>query len=428
MIKRKLFTALKDHLSEKEITLIVGPRQAGKTTLMKFLQQYLDQSGKKNLWLNLDVENDLQFFVSQEKLINKIKLEIGNDRGYVFIDEIQRKENAGIFLKGLFDMDLPYKFIVSGSGSLELKENIHESLAGRKRIFEISTLTFEEFVNFKTDYKYEQKLMDFFALEQNKTEELLEEYMLFGGYPRVVLEQTLSGKKAIMNDIFKSYLEKDIFYLLGIKKTEHFTNLVKIMASQIGRLTNYSELAGTLGLSQKTVNNYLWYLEKTFILGKVTPYFTNVRKEITKSPMYYFFDLGLRNFALGLFDGFQNPIEKGFVFQNFVYLSIKEGLWEGFSKVHFWRTKSGAEVDFLIDGGGVIASGAGMGLPGPIPVEVKYQKLKKPEINRSLRAYIEQSHPKKAVVVNLSLETSVMVNDSTVYYLPFWAKKWYNVG
>ena len=153
-IKRQLFDDLKAHLAKREISLIVGPRQAGKTTLMMALRDHVQSQGGKTTTFNLDIESDRQFFESQEKLLRKIILELGQSGGCVFIDEIQRKEDAGLFLKGLYDMSLPYKFIVSGSGSLELKEKIHESLAGRKRIFELSTLNFIEFVNHKTNYKY----------------------------------------------------------------------------------------------------------------------------------------------------------------------------------------------------------------------------------------------------------------------------------
>jgi len=142
MIKRTLLNKLKSHLSKREFSLIVGPRQAGKTTLMLLLQDYLKKKGEKNLFLNLDIESERIFFSSQEKLLSKIRLELGTGGGFVFIDEIQRKEDAGLFLKGLYDMRLPYKFIISGSGSIELKEKIHESLTGRKRVFELSTVAF----------------------------------------------------------------------------------------------------------------------------------------------------------------------------------------------------------------------------------------------------------------------------------------------
>src|SRR3989338_4749411 len=154
MIKRALFDDLKQHLNHKEMSLVVGPRQAGKTTLMRSLEEYLQKKDERTLFLNLDIEHDRQFFASQDALVKKISLEFGTHFGYVFLYEIQRKEDAGLFLKGLYDMNLSCKFIVSGSGSVELKEKIHESLAGRKRIFEMTTVTFAEFVHFKTQYKY----------------------------------------------------------------------------------------------------------------------------------------------------------------------------------------------------------------------------------------------------------------------------------
>jgi len=173
MIKRQIFAELKEHLQKKEISFIVGPRQAGKTTLMLLLKAQLEAQGKKTVFFNLDIESDKQFFISQDQLLKKIALEIGKNQGYVFIDEIQRKGDAGLFLKGLYDMNLPYKFIVSGSGSVELKGKVHESLAGRKRIFELSTISFVEFVNYRTGYKYEDRLAKFFDLDPNQTQRLL---------------------------------------------------------------------------------------------------------------------------------------------------------------------------------------------------------------------------------------------------------------
>ncbi|MCZ7612268.1 MAG: AAA family ATPase [Ignavibacteriaceae bacterium] len=194
LIKRLLYNEIKDHLRAKEISIIIGPRQVGKTTLMLELLNSLKDTGEKALFLNLDYENDKRFFENQDLLLSKIKLEIGND-GYVFIDEIQRKENAGIFIKGIYDLHLPYKFILSGSGSLELKEKIQESLVGRKRLFELLPVTFKEFVNYKTEYRYEDKLDDYFNLENQETEMLLNEYLSFGGYPRIVTENNLEEKK-----------------------------------------------------------------------------------------------------------------------------------------------------------------------------------------------------------------------------------------
>ena len=258
MIKRKLFKSLKDHLTHKEISLIIGPRQAGKTTLMLLLKKQLEEKGYPTLFLNLDIEADKRFFASQETLVRKIELELGKNNGFVFIDEIQRKEDAGIFLKGIYDMNLPYKYIISGSGSVELKKKIHESLAGRKRIFELNTLSFEEFVHFRTQYRYENKLLDFLRLDPDKAKLLLEDYLLFGGYPRVVLAKNINEKQQEISEIYQSYLEKDIAYLLQVKKTDALTNLVRIAAAQPGSLINFSKLSSILGMSAPTVKEYLW--------------------------------------------------------------------------------------------------------------------------------------------------------------------------
>ncbi|MGB9598861.1 MAG: ATP-binding protein, partial [Minisyncoccales bacterium] len=395
IIKREIFPQLKNHLEKKEITLIIGPRQAGKTTLMHLLEKYLKSKGEQTLFLNLDVEVDKKYFSSQQDLIKKIELEFGKRKGFVFIDEIQRKEDAGIFLKGIYDLNLPYKFIVSGSGSLELKEKIHESLVGRKRIFELSTLTFEEFFHFKTDYKYYGKLVNFFEIEKDKGEELLNEYLNFGGYPKVVLEEKIVEKQRVMAEIYQSYLEKDISFLLRVKKTEAFSNLVKIAADQTGKLINLSELSSTLGISVKTVADYLWYLERTFIIKRVTPFFRNIRKEITKSPIVYFFDLGMRNFALGFFGKVELKTSwgNGFLFQNFVFNILREKIKNYSSEIHFWRTKDGGEVDFIIEKGREF-----------YPLETKFKKLKEAELERSMRSFLKKYKTKKAYVVNLSLE------------------------
>src|SRR3989338_6585445 len=409
MIKRTVFNEIKEHLKQKEMTLITGPRQAGKTTLMLMLKEFLDKGGEKTVFLNLDIESDKHFFDSQENLVRKIRLEIGKSKGYVFIDEIQRKENAGLFLKGIFDMNLPYKFILSGSGSLELKEKIHESLAGRKRIFEVATLSFGEFVNFKTDYRYEARLNDFFDLEKEKTKAYLEEYLNFGGYPKVVLAEEFAEKKKVIDEIYRSYLEKDASFLLGVKNLEAFGKLMKIIAAQTGNLANVSELSSTLDISTQTVNDYLWYLDKTFIIGKITPYFKNIRKEITKAPVYYFYDAGLRNYALDRFGGIKEPNDFGFLFHNLVYNILKETIRFSSRKINFWRTKDGAEVDFVIDGGNKI-----------IPIEVKYSDLKKEEITRSMRNFTAKYAPRRAFVITPGFDKKTAMDNAEISFVAFY--------
>ena len=408
MIKRKLFIELLDHLPQKEMSLIIGPRQAGKTTLMEKLKAHLDKSGERTLFLNLDIEWDRPHFESQAALLKKIELELGQKRGYVFVDEIQRKDDAGLFLKGLFDLKLPYKFIISGSGSLELKQKIHESLVGRKRLFELSTLTFEEFINHRTEYRYEENLADFLAIEIDRSMLLLSEYMKFGGYPRVVMEAEQREKLRLIDEIYRSILEKDIAYLLKLDKPDVFSALIKILAGQVGQLMNYTELGSTLNVSFLTVKKYLWYAQKIFIIELIAPYARNVRKEISKSPVPYFWDLGLRNYSLGLFGHLESPLEKGFVFQNLIFLLLRQKLRFKAAKLNYWRTKDKAEVDFVIEAGKRL-----------IPVEVKYKYLKQDKVPASLRSFIDKYSPEQAYIINLKLSKNLKINNTTLTFMPF---------
>lgn len=409
MIKRKLFENIKNHLGQKEITLLVGPRQAGKTTLMEMLKENLEQQGARTLYLNLDIEWDQIHFESQAALVRKLELEIGHNHGYVFIDEIQRKENAGLFLKGIFDLKLPYKLIVSGSGSLELKEKIHESLVGRKRLFVLSTLNFEEFVHYKTDYKYENSFREFCSLEKDKINQLLSEYINFGGYPRLVLETRQEEKKQLIDEIYRSVIEKDISYLLNVEKSSAFSSMIRFIAAQTGNCINYSELSSTANISYQTVKRYLWYAQHIFLIDLLTPYATNIRTELSKAPIAYFLDLGFRSYALGRFGNLLNQTDFGFAFENFIYLLLKEKISLGSVQLNFWRSKDGAEVDFVLEQGDRL-----------IPIEVKSGVLRGENVSRSFQSFIRKYGPKQGYVVTRNFSGTITVDKTTVRFTPFW--------
>jgi len=407
-IRRLLLPDIEGHLGQGEISLLTGPRQSGKTTLLRRIETRLQAKGGKTLWLNLDFEDDALHLASQGALLQKIRLELGSGGGVVFIDEIQRKKDAGLFLKGLYDQGLPWKFVVSGSGSLELREKISESLAGRKRQFELATVSFAEFADFRTGYRYTDRLREFFTTEPAKAGRIFLEYLKYGGYPRVILADSHQEKLAVINEIYRSYLERDIVYLLRVEKSEAFTNLVRVLAAQSGKLVSLSELAATLGLSIATVKTYLWYLEKTFIIRKVTPYFTNIRKELTKSPMYYFADIGLRNFACGQF-GKILDVDAGFVFQTMLH-GLLWGLFPtADTSIHYWRTKDKAEVDFVVRRGDRV-----------VPLEVKYRSLRKPSVQRSFRGFIERYTPETGLLINTGLHAELTIGTTRVRCLPYW--------
>ncbi len=410
MIKRSVENKLKGHLKRKEITILVGARQVGKTTIIKKVFHELEQQGENVLFFNMDFEDDARFFDSQQNLLRKIQLEFGNKSGYVFIDEIQQKQDAGRFLKGLYDSDLPYKFVVTGSGSLELKEKISETLTGRKYLLEMHSVSFYEFIDYKTKYKYTDRLKQFCEIEHEKLNALLNEYMTFGGYPKIVSENDVQQKAEVMNEIFTSYITKDITYLLGVRVPDRFTRLIQLLAVGCGGLINYARLATDVGISVDTLKKFLWYAEQTFVISIITPFFTNQKKELTKSPVVYFNDMGMCSFGLGRY-GVRVPINKndGFLFQNFVFQLLKNKFEKGLIRVKYWRTKDKAEVDFVVHNNMEV-----------IPVEVKYSSLRQPTLSRSYRSFLEKYKPKTGYVINMFLDSRIDIGDTKVKFIPYW--------
>lgn len=408
-IKRKIYNSIKEHIDKPEITLIVGPRQAGKTTIAKQIESEVVTQRQKTLFLNLDIESDNQLFESQEKLLFAIRNQVGEEKAYIFIDEFQRKKNGGKFIKGIYDMNLPYKFIITGSGSIDLKEEVHESLAGRKKTFELSTLTFEEYINYETEYRFEGKLSQYKEIYPDRTNLYLQNYLTFGGYPKAVISSTIDQKKQILQEIYNSYLIKDISALLKVEKTNKFQQLVENLSILDGKLVNISQLASNIGISIPTIEKYLWYLEKTYIISASRPFSRRPLKEINKSYIYYFNDIGLKNLVSNNFDVPSDRINYGFDFQTFVYNELQENL-----KMHipyslnFWRTKDGAEVDIIIKKGTSL-----------VGIEVKYSDFVQPRYTKSMRSFIDKYKPSKFYIVNKNFSHREVIGDTEVEFIVY---------
>jgi predicted AAA+ superfamily ATPase len=411
-IHRRILPVLQKHLDAPEMTLLVGPRQVGKTTLIRMLLGGLEAKGQRTVFFNLDVEEDMRWFDSQRLLLDRLEFLVGKTGKtvYVAIDEIQRKEDAGRFMKGLYDMGLPYKFILSGSGSLELKEQIAESMMGRKREFFIAPVSFAEFVDYRTDYAYSDRLAVYGQMEPTRLAGHLAEYLNYGGYPRVIVSEGQEEKRLVMREIYTSYVDRDITGLLRLSRPDAFRRMLALLASQSGQLLNMSTLASQAGISTPTLKNYLYYAEKTFAIALVQPYFRNLQKEITKAPTPYFVDLGLRNLVLNKWGTLTDASDFGFVFQNLVYHMLCAKYPN--TPVKYWRTVDKSEVDFVVEDesrGGIF------------PVEVKYGSLRRPELTRSLRSFIDKYQPKEAWVVNMTLDQVEQIGATTVRFVPLHA-------
>lgn len=350
-IKRKIFANIEQHLWEKEFTILVGARQTGKTTLLLQLKQLLDDKKKKVYFFTLEdirILNDLN--QTPENIFKYIPKGLP-DKSYVLIDEVQYLENPSNFLKYLYDLySQNIKIVATGSSAFYIDKKFSDSLAGRKKIFELYTLSFEEYLLFNnaesliSELKIIKQQSNYTSLYRNDIELYFSDYLTYGSYPGVVLKKTKTEKIDLLKELFSSYLKKDITES-GVQNHDKFFKLLTLLAHQTGTLLNVNELANTLGLSVTAINNYIYILEKSFHINTINPFYKNIRKELTKMPKVYFNDIGFRNIAMNYFNKLEERIDRGAVVENYIFMRLRDIY--GKNNVKFWRTTTGNEVDFV---------------------------------------------------------------------------------
>lgn len=396
LYNRKIQEKIRKWLFKDEIILLTGARQVGKTSLLKLLKEDLKKSGIKEETIfyfnleNLDVLND--FNKSPDNLLNYIAIK--DKKNYFLIDEVQYLDNPSNFLKYLYDEHRDkVKLIATGSSSLEIKAKLQDSLVGRKITCMVEPLCFEEFLLFQqsdilTYYNKEKIPQEI----QNKFIVLLNEYLLFGGLPKIVLTKDINEKQVLLKNYVNDYINKDIRSIGRVKSMLQFNQLIKILASQIGSLLNIHELTNTLRLSRNEVENYLDLLEYTFVLNRISPYYKNIRSQITKMNKIYFFDTGIRNQILNNFSEINNRTDNGRLFENFIYLELKQNI--SVDQIFFYRTTHKAEIDFVFEKNNIV-----------YPIEVKYKNYQKPIGNRVLNNFCKANATQcpHAYLVNLNL-------------------------
>lgn len=399
---RHIHDKIHAHLNKKEYTIITGARQVGKTTLLRQFYRELKQEGKRVFFLsleNIDVLNALNehpenIFQFTERPINALEKDAGSkQRIYLLLDEIQYANDPSGFLKYLFDTYLSHlKIIATGSSAFYIDRKFKDSLAGRKKIFHLHPLNFQEYLEFsgKKDLSDEVQTLrtrkDYISLKKHEIKEYFDDYLVFGGFPAAVLETDADLKKEILLELRDSYIKRDILES-GIRNDLDFYNLMKILASQTGNLVNKNELSKTLRIHLSTIENYLSTLEKCFHITLVKPFHKNLRKEIVKMPKVYFNDLGLRNALLNRFSGIEERQDTGTLLENYVYQRLVQIYPQ--EDIKFWRTADGNEVDFVVSSD--YKSGKAYEVKTST-IEYKPTKYKKftenyPNINLSIIAY-----------------------------------------
>ena len=325
MIKnRDLYNQLLQHLDKKEYSIIIGARQVGKTTLIQQMYSELKKSFSDVYFISLEnykilheINLDYENLFRYARHPNNPLLSQNKQRVIIFIDEIQYAENPSNFLKYLFDTyQKNLKIIATGSSAFYLDMKFKDSLAGRKRIFHLKSLNFPEYLSFKDAEELRQELNlirendQYVSSFYNDLLFYFNDYLTYGGYPKIALENDFHEKELYLEELISSFLKKDI-HESKIEQEQKFFNLCTLLAAQSGQLVNKNELSNTLGLNQRTIEKYLYILQKCFYVELLPAFYQNIRKEITKMPKVYFNDLGIRNKLLNRFYNINDREYKG---------------------------------------------------------------------------------------------------------------------
>jgi predicted AAA+ superfamily ATPase len=345
-ISRDVTLQAEKYLDRDEALLFIGARQAGKTTILRQLESIIKTKNQAVVFLNLEDREILTLLNQSVKNLFQIAPIDLKAKTYIFVDEIQYLKDPTNFIKYFFDEYRgKIKIIASGSSAFYVDRGFRDSLVGRKKIFTVYTLSFREFLRFNEEGTLSIKAFpDLTRMELDRLRPLLAQYLAYGGYPRVVLTP-MEEKRDVLNDILYSYIKKDI-YEAGIRGEDVFYKLFKALAQQTGNLVNNSELATTLGVSQKAIDNYLYVMRKSFHIELVRPFYKNIRKEITKMPKVYFHDLGLRNAILNNFDLYETRPDKGQILENLFFRALLDKTT--IDEIRFWRTAAQNEIDFVV--------------------------------------------------------------------------------
>ncbi|MCF8275405.1 MAG: ATP-binding protein [Flavobacteriales bacterium] len=330
MIERSIFKTLQDHFFDKKAIVIIGPRQTGKTTLLRKLASTFGE------YLYLDGDDATTRQTLTDPSYERLNQLIGDHR-IVFVDEAQRIGNAGITLKMMIDRFPQVQLLVSGSSALEMGDTINESLTGRKWEFQLLPISWEEW----------QKHTDFLTVQQQ-----LENRLVFGMYPDVL--NRIGNERGVLKDLASSYLYKDILALSGIKKPEILEKLVVALALQCGSEVNLTEVGQLLGVDKNTVSAYIDLLEKVFIVFRLPALSRNVRNEIKKNQKIYFYDNGIRNAIINNLNPISLRQDKGILWENFLMSERlkRNNYHRTYAKSYFWRTTQQQEIDLIeeVDG------------------------------------------------------------------------------
>lgn len=405
MITRDFEQDVLSWLDSPQIIAIRGPRQCGKTT---FLQRVTDVLLKRGVskqeihFVSFEDYFEVEKFTANPRAYISFYKSDSSKKHFFLFDEVQYIKNAGKLLKLIYDEMKDIKIIITGSSTLDLND-VSSFLVGRVLLFELYPFSFLEFLRAKDQkmYGYYAKLRINLKTPSIRKEQLiflnelntyLKEYVTYGGYPAVVLENDFERKKVLLKNLFITYVEKDVVKMYGERYRKRVSDLVKHLASINSGIINYQDISTLTALYDKEVKEILSLLVDTYIISLIKPFHKNLATELKKNPKIYFVDTGLRNFITGRFE-FSDD-EYGNLLENYVLGRLRD------NKVNYWRTTAKAEVDFIY--------------AERTPIEVKIT----PKITRSFRSFLETYQPPIAFLATMNDCDKVKVDATSVHIIP----------
>lgn len=346
LYRRDIIDDISRWLHTDEIIVLHGARQTGKTSIMLYLQEKLNQEGYTTFFMDLEDSrlvrilnggiHEFRKYLREEGVVN----DGAQKRVIVFIDEIQYLDNPSEFLKLAADHHKDIKLIASGASSFAIKNKFKDSLAGRTVDFEIYNLAFSEILTFRGISAAGDSLT---GKKIDELKSIFREYVLYGGYPRIVLTSEVFHKEKYLQQIIDAYVKMDIRDLANIREIDKFNKLLETLASQSGQILNVAELANTTKIAKPTIERYLFILENTFIIKLVRPYSSNLRSELFKQPKIFFYDSGLAQMLW--LKGLQKEL-LGSAFETAIFAELVKKYSPG--GIFYWRTKDKKEIDFVL--------------------------------------------------------------------------------
>ncbi|MEW6456442.1 MAG: ATP-binding protein [Acidobacteriota bacterium] len=411
---RNIVKKLNSWLDRDEIIVILGARQVGKTSLLHYLQEKLDAEGEKTYFLDLEDIELRSYIKSVRNLISFLEA-LGwrkGQRAYIFLDEIHYIEDISSILKYTHDHYPELKLIATGSSSLKLKFKMGEPLTGRKVVFDLHPLSFSEFLYFSGKQEFKEILDN--SQGRKIPEPLIshilaayEEYVIYGGYPKVALATSYDMKEQILKEVQTTYIDKEIRGLMREESFSKFRFLMEFLAAQNGGLVKVLEISKEVGIARATVQRYITILEETFIIGLLRPWAKNRQKELTRVPKLYFLDTGFLNFTIKDFRSFFLRTDTGKLIESTVYTALLREL-RSTEEIRFLREKTGNEIDFILRREKKI-----------IPIEVKWREVDKiPDVIQRL---VKNMRLDIAYVVSKDIWDEKKINNCPIKFLPPWS-------